>query len=114
MFSGYSNFSSGVDTAFAVITSISLFFLIGITAVIIYFIIRYNKKSNPVASEIEGSNKLEIIWTVIPVILVLFMFWLGWSSYIPMRKVPADAILVYSFVGKISQLNNLTISQFDN
>jgi cytochrome c oxidase subunit II len=94
MFSGYSNFSSGVDTAFAVITGISLFFLIGITAVIIYFIIRYNKKSNPVASEIEGSNKLEIIWTVIPVILVLFMFWLGWSSYIPMRKVPADAMKV--------------------
>lgn len=94
MFTGYSNFSGGVDTAFAVIIGISLFFLIGITAVIIYFIIRYNKKSNPVASEIEGSNKLEIIWTVIPVILVLFMFWLGWSSYIPMRKVPADAMKV--------------------
>jgi cytochrome c oxidase subunit 2 len=94
MFEGYSNFSGGVDTAFAIIVGISLFFLIGITAVIITFIIKYNKKNNPVASEIEGSNKLEIIWTVIPLILVLFMFWLGWSSYIPMRKVPADAMKV--------------------
>jgi cytochrome c oxidase subunit 2 len=94
MFEGYSNFSGGVDTAFAIIVGISLFFLIGITAVIIYFIFKYNKKKNPVASEIEGSNKLEIIWTVIPLILVLFMFWLGWSSYIPMRKVPADAMKV--------------------
>jgi len=94
MFSGYSNFSGGVDMAFAIIIGISLFFLIGITAVIIYFIFKYNKKNNPVASEIEGSTKLEIIWTVIPVILVLFMFWIGWSSYIPQRKVPADAMKI--------------------
>jgi cytochrome c oxidase subunit II len=94
MFSGNTSLSGGVDTAFAVIIGISLFFLIGITAVIIYFIIKYNKKNNPVASEIEGSNKLEIIWTVIPLILVLFMFWIGWHSYIPERQVPADAMKI--------------------
>lgn len=94
MFQGYSNFSGGVDTAFAIIGGISLFFLIGITAVIIIFIIKYNKKKNPVASEIEGSTKLEIIWTVIPLVLVLFMFWIGWRSYTPERKVPADAMKV--------------------
>lgn len=80
--------------AFAIIIGISLFFLIGITSVIIYFIFKYNRKKNPVASEIEGSHKLEIIWTIIPLILVLFMFWLGWSSYVPMRKAPADAMKV--------------------
>jgi cytochrome c oxidase subunit II len=94
MFQGYSNFSGGVDTAFAIIVGISLLFLVGITAVIILFIVKYNKKKNPVSTEIEGSTKLEIIWTVIPLILVLYMFWLGWSSYIPMRKVPADAMKV--------------------
>ncbi len=94
MYSGYSNFSQEVDTAMAIIVGISLFFLIGITTVIIVFLFKYNKKKNPVASEIEGSNTLEIIWTVIPVILVLYMFWLGWSSYLPQRKVPADAMKV--------------------
>ncbi|HNW54042.1 MAG TPA: cytochrome c oxidase subunit II [Bacteroidales bacterium] len=94
MFSGVSNFSQGVDTTFAVIIGISLFFLIGISAVIVYFIVKYNKKKNPVASEIEGSTKLEIIWTVIPLILVLFMFWLGWHSYIPSRRVPEGAMKI--------------------
>ncbi len=94
MFTGFSNFSGGVDMAFAIILGISLFFLIGITAVIIYFLFKYNRKKNPVASEIEGSNKLEIIWTIIPLVLVLYMFWLGWSSYIPQREVPADAMKV--------------------
>ena len=94
MFQGYSNFSGGVDTAFAIIAGISLFFLIGITTVIIIFIVKYNKKKNPVASEIEGSTKLEIIWTLIPLILVLFMFWIGWRSYTPQYNIPSDAMKV--------------------
>jgi cytochrome c oxidase subunit II len=94
MFTGNSNFSTGVDTAFAIIIGISLFFLIGITTVIIYFLIKYNKKRNPVATEIPGSNTLEIIWTLIPLILVLFMFWVGWREYIPERSVPADAMKI--------------------
>ncbi len=94
MYSGYSNFSQEVDTAMAIIVGISLFFLIGITTVIIVFLFKYNKNKNPVASEIEGSNTLEIIWTIIPVIIVIYMFWLGWSSYLPQRKVPADAMKV--------------------
>ncbi|MFA5971446.1 MAG: cytochrome c oxidase subunit II [Lentimicrobiaceae bacterium] len=94
MFSGNTSLSGAVDTTFAIITGISLFFLIGITAIIIIFIVKYNKKKNPVASEIEGSNKLEIIWTVIPLILVMYMFWLGWRSYIPERNVPADAMKI--------------------
>lgn len=94
MFSGNTSLSGEVDTTFAIITGISLFFLIGITAIIIIFIVKYNKKKNPVASEIEGSNKLEIIWTVIPLILVMYMFWIGWRSYIPERNVPADAMKI--------------------
>jgi len=94
MFSGYSNFSQGVDNTFAFIIGISLFFLTGISAVIVYFIVKYNKKRNPVASEIEGSTKLEIIWTIIPLVLVLFMFWMGWHSYLPERRIPSDAMKV--------------------
>ena len=60
MFQGYSNFSGGVDMAFAIIVGISLFFLIGITAVIIYFIFKYNKNKNPVASEIEEATNLKL------------------------------------------------------
>ncbi|NVO20992.1 MAG: cytochrome c oxidase subunit II [Bacteroidetes bacterium] len=94
MYTGYSNFASSVDTAFLFILGVSVIFLVGITGVIIYFIIKYNKKRHPVAEEIEGSNKLEIIWTVIPTILVLIMFWVGWKAYIPERRIPKDALQV--------------------
>lgn len=92
MSSGASNFVQGVDLTFIVILGISVFFLVTITATMIYFVIRYRRKKNPKASQIEGNNKLEIIWTVIPTILVLIMFYYGWIGYRPMRQVPDDAI----------------------
>jgi cytochrome c oxidase subunit II len=94
MYSGYSNFSSSVDTAFLFIIGISALFLIGITATLIVFIIKYNKKRHPVAEEIEGSTRLEIIWTVIPTILVLIMFFVGWNAYTPERNIPKDGLNV--------------------
>ena len=89
---GASNFVEGVDLSFIIILGISVFFLVGITAVMIYFVIRYSRKKNPKASQIEGNNTLEIVWTVVPTILVLIMFYFGWVGYRPMRNVPADAI----------------------
>lgn len=94
MFSGASTFVSAVDTVFVLIIGISLFFLIGITATIIVFLVRYNKKRNPIATDIEGSTKLEIIWTVIPTILVLIMFFYGWYGYTPLSQMPKDAFKV--------------------
>ncbi len=90
--SGASNFVEGVDLSFAIILGTSLFFLVAITIVMIYFVIRYRKSKNPNASNIHGNNTLEIIWTVIPTVLVLVMFYFGWMGYKPMREVPEDAI----------------------
>jgi len=94
---GASTFAQGVDLSLYIIAGISIFFLVGITAVMIYFVIRYNKKRNPKATNIEGSNTLEVIWTVIPTILVLVMFYYGWMGYRPMRNVPKNAIQVKTY-----------------
>ncbi len=91
MFSGASNFVQGVDTAFVFIISIAAFFLIGITIVMVWFVFRYSRQRNPVASDIPGNNTLEIIWTLIPTILVLAMFWVGFKGFMPMRSFPEDA-----------------------
>lgn len=89
-----SNFVQGVDSVFKLILGISFFFLIGITAVIIIFIIKYNKKRHPKAEQIPNNTALEITWTVIPLILVLVMFYYGYMAFLPMRKAPKDAMVV--------------------
>lgn len=86
-----SNFVAGVDKAFILIMGISFIFLIGLTFTMLYFVYKYNVKKNPVATQIKGSTKLEIIWTVIPTILVLIMFYYGWAGWAPMRKAPKDS-----------------------
>lgn len=93
-FTQASNFVSGVDTAFIVILGISFFFLIGLTVVMLIFIYKYNKKRHPKATQIEGSTKLEILWTVIPFIITMLMFYYGWLGWKPMKNPPKDSMEV--------------------
>lgn len=85
------NIAEQVDTTFFIIAGISLFFLILITVSMIYFVVKYNKKRNPVPSNIEGNTKLEILWTVIPTLLALGMFFSGYAGFKNMRNFPENA-----------------------
>ena len=91
-----SNFVGKVDTAFLVIIGISVVFLVGLTALMIIFIMKYNRKKNKKATQIEGSIKLELVWTIVPTILVLVMFYFGWAGWKPMKNPPKDAFEVTS------------------
>lgn len=94
MFSGASNFVNSTDTTFFFIVAVSVFFLVVITVSMIYFVIRYSRKRNPRAKNIHGNIPLEVTWTVIPTILVLIMFWMGWAGYKQLAVAPADAMNV--------------------
>ncbi len=95
MYSNLSNFSEDINTSFIVIFSVISFFLIAITVTIILFLFKYHEKKNPEPTPIEGSVILEIIWTVIPLGLVIGMFYYGWMAWIPtMSDAPDDAIEV--------------------
>ncbi len=89
-----SEYVKGVDTAFAVIIGISLVFLVGITFFMILFVVKYNRKRHPKAKQIKENSKLELLWTIVPTILVLIMFYYGWVEYAPSRNVPEGAITV--------------------
>uniref|UniRef100_UPI00356A1F60 cytochrome c oxidase subunit II n=1 Tax=Mariniphaga sediminis TaxID=1628158 RepID=UPI00356A1F60 len=89
-----SNFVKGVDTVFLITLGVSFFFLIALTVVMLIFIYKYNRKRNPKPTQIEGSTSLEIVWTVIPFLLTMLMFYYGWVGYKPMRKAPSDAMEV--------------------
>ncbi len=86
--SNLSNFAEGVNTAFIIILGIVLFFLIGLTVALIVFIVKYRESKNPVASQFRGNLSLEIIWTVIPLLIVLAMFYYGWTAWKPMESNP--------------------------
>jgi cytochrome c oxidase subunit II len=93
---GTSNYVSTYDTAFYFTAGISLFLLIGLTIIMVWFIFRYNRKKNKIATQIEGNTRLEIVWTVIPVILAMLMFYFGWEGWKPTTKPPKEGMIVTS------------------
>ncbi|MEJ2057042.1 MAG: cytochrome c oxidase subunit II [Desulfofustis sp.] len=87
----------GVDLAFWYILGVSVLLLIGITAVMIYCLVRYRRSKHPEPATFRDNLNLEVVWTAIPTLIALTMFWVGWQSYIGLRNVPDDAIEVDVF-----------------
>ncbi len=100
MFETASDYAQSVDFVMLLIVGISVVLLLGITIAMVYFVFRYNRKRHPKAEQIHGNVVLEIIWIVIPTILVMIMFWYGYEGFQKLRADTEGAyeIKVYGFM----------------
>jgi cytochrome c oxidase subunit 2 len=94
MLRGASNIADQVNTAFLVILVVCVIMLVLITSLMITFVIKYSRKKNRTPSRVEGNTLLEIIWTAIPTLLVLGMFYYGWVGYRTMKQPPEGAMKI--------------------
>ncbi len=86
---------AAVDPVFMFIFGASILLLVAITAVMIWFVIRYHRSRAPEpTSKNDGNVWLEITWTLFPTLLVLAMFYYGWAGYLALRNVPKGAMEV--------------------
>lgn len=87
-----STYASRVDWVFYFILAISSFFFLLITVVMIYFVIRYRRRPGRDSQRsIHHSMTLELTWTIIPLILVVIIFVVGFKGYMDMATTPANA-----------------------
>jgi len=91
-----STFSFQVDSLMAFMLALTLFFSVGIAAVLVYFAWRYRHDSdaNRVTSD-KWHLWVEITWTVIPLALMMVIFF--WSSgiFYHIKTAPSNAVDVY-------------------
>ncbi|MEZ4547938.1 MAG: cytochrome c oxidase subunit II [Thermodesulfobacteriota bacterium] len=88
-----SNLAGKVDGVLLTITLLSLFFFVLITVILVVFAVKYRRKRDDEETPyITGSEPLEIIWTVIPSILLIALFVYGFVVYKEMRTPPADSV----------------------
>lgn len=52
-----------------IITVITLF----VTALLVYVMVRFNRKANPVPSKTTHNTMIEVVWTLIPVLILVFI-----------------------------------------
>ena len=83
-----------VDIAFYYIIGISIVILIGIVLTMLYFLYKYSRKRNPEPADIKGNLLAEILWTIIPTLIAISMFIVGWDSFRALRSVPENALSV--------------------
>jgi cytochrome c oxidase subunit II len=95
-----STLSWKVDALYFYLSGVTLFFSLLISAVLIFFVIRYRRRTPyEIPRPIAGSHKLETLWTIIPFVIAMTMFGWGAQVYFQQYKPPANAIEVY-VVGK--------------
>jgi cytochrome c oxidase subunit 2 len=83
-----------VDSVFLFIVVLSAAFLLFITATLIYFVVKYNRKRHPKGKDIEGNAWLEFIWTATPTAIFVLMFLYGWTNFRYMREAPREAMVI--------------------
>lgn len=84
--------ASAVDSLFHFILWISVVFFALIVLLMVLFILRYRRRVGAEAGASPSHNlALEITWTVIPLILVVIIFAIGFKTFLGMSVPPANA-----------------------
>lgn len=96
-----STFAREHDALFWLLTTLTFLFSTLVVGLIVYFVIRYREsnlkvdRSNPKHHDL----RIELIWTIIPMMLGLAVFVWGAKLFLKMRRAPADAEDMY-VIGK--------------
>ncbi len=89
-----STFAADVDWIHNWITDLSVFFTVAIFGAAVYYAIRYRQKGDKPhpTPAITGDHRLEVIWTVVPTIIIIFIAAEGYLGYKHMRTPPKDTL----------------------
>jgi cytochrome c oxidase subunit 2 len=87
-----STHAATVDSVFGFIIGVSVFFASLTAILLIYYAIRYRRRSEDYYPKaMHGSNKLEWAWTIGLLVLFMIMFFWATSAYFSMIRPPDDA-----------------------
>ena len=95
-----STMSGEVDALYFYLSGVTLFFTLLISGLVIFFVIRYRRRNQyEIPRPIEGSIKLETLWSVIPLLIAMTIFVWGTKVYFAQYRPAQNALEVY-VVGK--------------
>ena len=87
-----SSMASSVDRIFYFIASVSTFFFVLIVVLMTFFVLKYRRRPGHTAQPSPSHNTLlELTWSVIPGLILVYIFTTGFMTYLDMRKPPDDA-----------------------
>jgi cytochrome c oxidase subunit 2 len=95
-----SNFAVEHDMIFYTLTALTVFFTLIVGFAVVFFALKYKAGNKVDRSRPMYENlKLELTWTIVPMLLGLIMFYFGAKLFISMKNPPPDAQEIY-VIGK--------------
>jgi len=89
---GASTVSGDVDMLFNIVMWICIFFFVLVTVLLLLFVVMYRHRPGVKRSTAaEHSTLLELTWTLIPSIIVVFLYYYGFRQYMNMVIEPPNA-----------------------
>lgn len=68
-----SSFGAEIDSLFMIILVITGLIFVLVEGALIYFVLKYRHRPGRVAKHLHGNTRLEVIWTAIPCVIVIFI-----------------------------------------
>jgi cytochrome c oxidase subunit 2 len=87
--------SGEVDALYFFLVAVSLVFGTGIALALTVFAVRFRRRAGRRAEQIEGSTKLEILWSVVPLVIAMVMFGWGTKVYVDIVSPPPEGMQLY-------------------
>jgi cytochrome c oxidase subunit II len=77
-------------TILVIITAIVIF----VTALLLYIIVRFNQKANPTPAKFTHNTPLEIAWTLIPILILVFIGSFSLPALFKQQEIPVADITI--------------------
>ena len=84
-----------IDSLYWFLTVVSAVMTVIIFAGVIVFAWKYRRKPGVKPTQIEGSTKLELTWSIVPFLIMLVMFWWGAKIFFSAQAPPKNAMEVF-------------------
>jgi cytochrome c oxidase subunit 2 len=82
-----------VDAVYFFLVAVTAFFSLLIATLIIVFTVKYRRRhKDEIGVPIHGSLPLELLWTIIPFVIVMIMFGWGAKVFFHLYRPPAGAM----------------------
>jgi cytochrome c oxidase subunit 2 len=91
-----STFAKEVDDAYYITLWICVGFFVLVVGAMIYFAIRYKRKRDDErTSPVDHNFRLEVIWSTVPAVLLVWLFYLGIKGYANAETAPNGAYEIH-------------------
>lgn len=115
-----STIAPDIDALYLFVVAVTGFMAIAISAVVVYFAVRYRRRSgNEVPADYKPSVALEITWIIVPFLVFLSFFAWGAIVFFDARRMPDNALDVWAtgrqwmwkfqHIGGKSEINTLHV-----